>query len=140
MKNPIIVVLFALFASTSGFGAKAPLSDDQLNEQAAHVIRGTVLEIASKVQKSEIEVDFGSHTDRIFTITIKVESVLKGAGLKEGEEVIIEAWTPKRRLPPRAGLQGHQPIPEKGDEVTAYLVDSGGKLEPILPNGIEIHE
>ena len=38
------------------------------------------------------------------------------------------------------GLQGHEPIPEKGDTVKMYLLKNkkAKAYEPLLPNGIEI--
>jgi hypothetical protein len=38
------------------------------------------------------------------------------------------------------GLQGHEPIPKKGETATFYLTGGGKKpFEPITPNGIVIY-
>jgi len=85
------------------------------------------------------ENDFGIHRDTVFRIKVKVVKVSKGKGIKPDEEILIEAWKPALRLPPLAGLQGHDSIPQKGDEITVFLKRKKDKVrEPLLPNGIEI--
>ena len=65
---------------------------------------------------------------------------LQVAGVKMGQEILIEAWQPSTRIPPVSGLQRHEPIPEKGDGVKMYLLKNkkAKTYEPLLPNGIEI--
>jgi len=82
----------------------------------------------------------GLHRDRVYTIKLKAASVSKGTEVKVGQEILIEAWQPSARIPPVPGLQGHEPVPGKGDTVRMYLLKNK-KLkayEPLLPNGIEI--
>ena len=93
-----------------------------------------------KVQKSKIERALGLHRDKVYTIKLKVASVLKGAGVKVGQEILIGAWQPSTRIPPLPGLQGHEPVSAKGDTVKMYLLKNkkAKAYQPLLPNGIEI--
>jgi hypothetical protein len=122
--------------------AKAPLSKEQLEKEALHIVSGTVTAVTSKVQKSKHERAFGIHRDRVYTIKLKVTSVSKGTGVKEEQEIVVEAWQPSTRIPPLPGLQGHNPVPGKGDTVKMYLLKEKQtkRYEPLLPNGIDIQE
>ena len=68
--------------------------------------------------------------------------MLKGPSLKQGHEIIVQAWQPSTRIPPLPGLQGHQPIPAAGDTVKMYLLkpQQAKEYEPLLPNGINIQK
>jgi hypothetical protein len=67
-----------LLASSLSHAAKAPLSKEKLETQATHIVRGKVLEVSTKVEKSQIETYPGVHKDKIYTITVQVEGVSKG--------------------------------------------------------------
>ncbi len=126
-------------ATIPALAAVAPLSPAELKKQASDVVTGSVVEVTSKTQKSEIEKAKGIHHDRIYTIRIKVEAVTKGAGVKVGSEIEVLAWRPSTRIPPLPGPQGHESIPQKGDKAVFYLRAKGKKqFEPLLPNGIEL--
>ena len=140
MKQLIgIATIFAL-----GIGglqaAKVPMSQKELEKEASHIASGKVISVTTKVQKSKIERSLGLPRDKVYTIKLKVASVLKGTGVKVGQEILIEAWQPSTRIPPVPGLQGHEPVPEKGDTVKMYLLKNkkAKACEPLLPNGIEI--
>lgn len=137
-----LAVIAAGLGSSLVHAAKAPVSQADLEKGAVLVVSGEVIEVTSKDQKSEIETGFGWHTDRVFTITLKVGSVVKGDGtVKPGDEITVRAWRPVRRVPALPGLQGHVPIPAKGDTITVYVESIDGTIhEPFLPNGIEIHK
>lgn len=130
--------MVALAGSTS-HAAKAPMSEKSLNEKASHIVSGNVLEITSKVQKSTIETGIGVSRDKVYTITLEVTKVSKGADIEFGKTITIRAWQPHTRIPPRAGHQGHTPLPKKGDHATFFLSTNAKKVfEPLLPNGIAI--
>mgnify|MGYP002884047613 FL=1 len=120
--------------------AKVPMSQKELEKESNHIVSGKVISVTVKVQKSKIERALGLHRDKVYTIKLKVASVLKGAGVKVGQEILIEAWQPSTRIPPLPGLQGHEPVSAKGDTVKMYLLKNkkAKAYQPLLPNGIEI--
>ena len=134
-----ILTVFAL-GTVDLQAAKVPMSQKELEKESSHIISGKVISVTTKVQKSKVERVLGLHRDRVYTIKLKVTSVSKGTGVKVGQEILIEAWQPSTRIPPVPGLQGHEPIPEKGDTVKMYLLKNKKAIacEPLLPNGIEI--
>ena len=120
--------------------AKAPMSQEQLDKQSQLIVTGNVISMTSKVQRSKHERGFGIHRDRVYTIQLKVASVLKGTGVKKGDQIVVEAWRPTTRIPALPGLQGHVPLSDKGDMVKMYLLKNKQtkRHEPLLPNGIEV--
>ena len=134
-----IITVFAL--GTVGLqAAKVPMSQKELEKESSHIVSGKVISVTTKVQKSKIERSLGLHRDKVYTIKIKVGSVSKGAGVKMGQEILIEAWKPSTRIPSVPGLQGHEPVSGKGDMVKMYLLKNKKEkaYQPLLPNGIEI--
>ena len=120
--------------------AVAPHPPEEMFEEATHVVRGKVVALSSKTQKSKVERGLLIARDRIFTITVEVIAVEKGKDVKECDELSLEAWQPSTRFPPLPGPQGHQPVPNKGDLVKTYLFyDKNTKTyHPSMPNGISI--
>ena len=120
--------------------AKAPMSSKELEKESSHIVSGKVISVTTKVQKSKIERSLGLHRDKVYAIKLKVASVSKGSGVKIGQEILIEAWQPSTRIPPVPGLQGHEPVPGKGDAVKMYLLKNKKEkaYQPLLPNGIAI--
>ena len=136
-----LVGLLAL-AAFDASAAVAPHPPEEMMEEATHVVRGKVVALISKTQKSKHESGLLIARDRIFKITVKVTAVEKGKDVKEGDELTLEAWQPSTRFPPLPGPQGHQPVPDEGDLVKTYLLyDQKTKTyHPFMPNGIEILE
>lgn len=134
--------LVGLLASTAfdASAAVAPYPPEVMMEEATHVVRGEVVALTSKTQKSKVERGLLIARDRIFKITLKLTAVDKGKGAKEGDQLTFEAWQPSTRFPAMPGPQGHQPVPDKGDIVKTYLLyDKKTKTyHPFMPNGIEI--
>ena len=119
--------------------AIAPLSPEEKQKRSTHIVTGEVVEITSSAKKSEVEKAVGFHRDRIFRITLLVQSVAKGEAVAKGDRILILAWKPATRIPALPGPQGHEGIPEKGDQVTLFLkkVEDQEAFKPLLPNGIE---
>jgi hypothetical protein len=140
MKQLVGIITIFVLGVVDLQAAKVPMSQKELEKESNHIVSGKVISVTVKVQKSKIERAFGLHRDKVYTIKLKVASVLKGAGVKVGQEILIEAWQPSTRIPPLPGLQGHEPIPKKGDAVNMYLLKNKNvkAYKPLLPNGIEI--
>ena len=140
MKQLLGIVTVFVLGIVDLQAAKVPMSQKELEKEANHIVWGKVISVTAKVQKSKTERALGLHRDKVYTIKLKVASVSKGTGVKVGQEILIEAWQPSTRIPPVPGLQGHEPIPEKGDTVKMYLLKNkkAKAYEPLLPNGIEI--
>jgi hypothetical protein len=139
----IFLVGLLAFAAFDASAAVAPRPPEVMMEEATHVVRGKVVALSSKTQKSRrrsSRSDFLIARDRIFKITVKVIAVEKGKDVKEGDELSLEAWQPSTRFPPLPGPQGHQPVPNKGDIVKTYLLydKKTQTYHPFMPNGIEI--
>ena len=134
-----IAASILLLVSSHSHAAKAPLSEEKLETQATHIVRGKVLEVATKVEKSKIETYPGNHKDTIYTIAVQVEKVSEGDEAKEGGKITVLAWQPHTREPNPPGLQGHEVIPRKGETTTLYLTGGGKEaFEPITPNGVAV--
>jgi hypothetical protein len=130
-----------VLASSLVHAAEAPKSTEKLTTQATHIVRGKVIEVATKVGKSKIETSPGIHKDTIYTITVQVEEHSKGHDATKGERITVQALQPHTREPNPPGRQGHEPIPRKGEAATFYL--TGGEentFAAITPNGIRIEE
>ena len=140
MKQLLGIVTVFVLGIVDLQAAKVPMSQKELEKRSNHIVSGKVMSVTAKVQKSKVERALGLHRDKVYTIKLKVVSVMKGAGVKVGQEILIEAWQPSTRIPPLPGLQGHEPIPKKGDAVNMYLLKNKNvkACQPLLPNGIEI--
>jgi hypothetical protein len=146
MKN-IAKPLFAAFLVGSftlvafdASAAVAPHPPEEMMEEATHVVRGEVVALTSKTQKSKFGNGLVIARDRIFKVTLKLTAVDKGKQIKEGDQLTFEAWQPSTRIPAMPGPQGHQPVPDKGDLVKTYLLynQKTKTYHPFMPNGIEI--
>ncbi|MFP6899504.1 MAG: hypothetical protein VCA36_01090 [Opitutales bacterium] len=141
--KPLFAAFLVGLLALAAFDASAavpPRPPEEMMEEATHVVRGEVVSLSSKTQKSKVERGLLFARDRIYKITIKVSSVEKGSGVNAGDEVLVEAWSPSTRFPPMPGPQGHQPVPGKGDIVKTYLLynKKTKTYHPFMPNGIEI--
>lgn len=128
-----------LFSGSQIHAAEAPKSTETLATQATHIVRGKVLEVTTKVERSKIETSQGIHKDTVYTITVEVEDVSKGNNVSIGQRIAVKAWQPHTRKPSPPGRQGHEPIPKKGENATFYLTGGEEKtFAAITPNGIRI--
>jgi hypothetical protein len=115
--------------------AEAPKSPEQLREEASHIVTGEVTRIEIRSRYSEIEA--GSF-DYAILVSIAVEGVEKGEGVKPGEKLVAVCFRPKTRLGylQLISLQGHWPVPAPGQPVRAYLVRGRGTYSVVHPNGL----
>ena len=140
MKNYFKIVALIIFFPITVFSAVPPMDPKELNQRSDFVVTGKVIGVSSKISKSNVEKAIGIHIDKKFKVIIRIQSVLKGKGIKVGQEVIIRAWQPSVRIPPMPGLQGHDPMPDKGDSVKVYLhKKSENNYTALHPNGFKIN-
>jgi len=85
MRTIALITASLLLASSLSHAAKAPLPDEKLVAKATHIVRGKVLEVTTKVEKSKLETSRGVHKETIYTITVEVEVFSKGAMEKKTE-------------------------------------------------------
>lgn len=130
-------IVFGLLKTSEA--AKAPMSLAELDQKAELIVRGQVISVDSRTQKSQIETGIGIFRDRVFTLKVKVGEIKKGQGITEGETIEVRAWKPHVRVPSLPGLQGHESIPAPGEEAEFFLkAAKDGGYEPLLPNGIAL--
>ena len=77
MKFPALIILLCLVALMPLSAALAPKSQEELKEKSTHIIKGSVIEVTSEVKKSEVETGPIKHTDRIFSIKVRIAAVTK---------------------------------------------------------------
>jgi hypothetical protein len=119
--------------------AQAPQSPDQLRAGASHIVAGEVTGIETRCRFSEID---GGGLDDVIDFTIAVNHVEKGGGVRRGDKLVATGFRPKTRLGllQWMSLQGHSPLPARGEQVRAHLVADRGKYHVIHPNGFEAME
>ncbi|MEM7014045.1 MAG: hypothetical protein AAF585_21510 [Verrucomicrobiota bacterium] len=127
---------FFIGSLTIATAALPPREPGDLDKAATLIISAAAAEITTSTKGAL------GHTDTIFIIEAKVDSVSKGSGAKVGETIKIRAWQPKRRPGGGwAGPQGIDSIPGKGASFKAWLrKDDDGVWEPLEPNGILLME
>ena len=76
----LVTGLVALVTST-GWGAKAPMSEEARTKEAEHIVSGTVVALVSKFHQSTVEKGPGLGTTRN-TLTVLVDAVEKGEVIK----------------------------------------------------------
>ena len=130
----LVTGLVTLVTST-GWGAKAPMSKEARTKKAEHIVSGTVLALSSKFHESTTEKRPGTGIKR-FTLTVLVDAVEKGEVIKAKTKIEVKAW---RRSSMTPSLQGQDWVPKQGQRITLYLTSEDGKAyEPLLPNGMEL--
>ena len=139
MNINIAIIALVIVCPCAVFSAVPPMSPKELKESSDLVVTGKVIGVSSKISKSKVEKSLGIHRDKIFKVIIKVKTVMKGKGIKVGQEITIGAWQPSVRVPPIPGPQGNDPIPNRGDSITVYLhKKSENNYTALLPNGFKI--
>ena len=86
--------------------ALAPKSAETLEKNAVHIVTGRVVKVSSKNEKAVAEKSLGIHRDKVYTIKLKVESISKGKGIKQGDEIELKTWKADVRIPPLSRSSG----------------------------------
>ena len=98
--------------------AVAPHSKESMEqEKSTHVVRGKVVALSSKTQKSRrrsSRSDFLIARDRIFKITVEVIAVEKGKDVKEGDELKFRGMATLHPVSSFARASGASTCPKQG--------------------------
>ena len=123
-KFAFFFLFFAIAATI--FAEKIP----EKREDASHVIVGTVKEIYKS--------DNGEHTSYI--VLIKIETVEKGKGYKEGEFLYASCFKrkPIRTILLVPGTSGHKSVPARGERIRAFINKADGLMEGVYPEWYDL--
>jgi hypothetical protein len=129
-RTPLLITLvMTLFASTQTFAAKAPLSPDELDEQADVVMVGKV-----ERYRTDRRVMEGEERTQV-TLYVVVESVEKGDPGDVGRTMTVRCDRLTRMSPFMLPTHdGNESIPAPGSRAKFFL--AGGSA--LAPNGIEV--
>ena len=140
----VIAVLSVLFLTARATAERANLSPERLQEEATHVVTGTIKAVYSRDVETERQGRGTVETHSV--LEIEVDAVEKGGGIAPKDVIYARCWRVKTsgEGPPRPGASGHR-IPAEASRVRAYLArgtylptgqeDNG--LTVVYPNGIE---
>lgn len=136
MRNqlPLVSMLGLLWLNSTVMADKAPLSAEDLENEADVVVVATIEKIRIETEASQFE--GAGNWDWGIYLTFRVESVEKGRF--EGETLEARCFRIKSRRSAYEYLTpaGHYPIPETGTRVIAFLKRAGSSWDVILPNGL----
>jgi len=133
----ILTCSFVMNLATAN-AAIAPHTPKELEKLASMIVVGKSLEVSSKIR--EYRTSAGElYRDKVFTTTIKVEKVTKGAGIKVGDIITVENWTTHTRPKGLNGWQGLDHLPKEKQRYRLYLKAKKGKaFVPVFPNGMTL--
>lgn len=132
----VIGVVLALGQSPQTQAARAPWSPEKLLAESDIVVVAEVTEIEIQKERSRIERGFGNYDWAIY-LTLRVQEVEKGSRVTTHEDVVVRCFLIKTRKSSIEYLTrgGHDPIPEIGQTVRAYVQRDGDDYVVIDPNG-----
>lgn len=131
-----ICVATLLLLTLENLGAaRIPLTPEQLEAEASHVVVGMVraIEIRSEQSRNKRPGSF----DFAIYCRIAVNTLEQGEGVKPGDELVVRCFRGKTRLTMFQWFDhgGHRPIPKPGQPVRAYLRREGLAYHTVYPNG-----
>jgi hypothetical protein len=138
----------ALIAAPPAQAALPPLSTEELNQQATHIIVGKVKSISNR----EVSTDLGSNYE--FTAIVEVKRVEKGlltvelkhpnnpfvrllGVAKPGAKIEVNYWLAGKRPDGWVGHGGQHFNLSANSQVRLFLTTEDGKLHLLEPNGWE---
>lgn len=121
-----ILMLIAALSALPLLAALPPLSNDDLNTMAAHIITGRVVSVDRQLgQERE------GYRDDAFHIRIQLSQPASGS-LQAGDIVVVTTWQAAARPLGWAGPSGQYDIPRVGQDGVFYL---NADLVMLNPNG-----
>lgn len=129
--------LIAVLAATTDLRASlGPKSSTTLRAEAELIVVAEVLEIEVRSERSRVQTGFGNYDWRVY-VTLQVHEVEKGHTAVAGDKLIVECLVIKSRKRQTGYIdwESHDPIPETGQLVRAYLWRYDESYMVIDPNG-----
>lgn len=119
------------------FAAKAPLSINDLSDEADAIVVGEVVGTEVKKERARIERGFGNYDWAVYS-TVRVHEAEKG-DLAPGYDLIVRSFRIKSRTWSFGHLtaSGNHPIPGNGAQVRVYLLKKSDYWHAIHPNGYQ---
>lgn len=131
-----LALIAALCLHSTASAEKAPLSAEELVQEADAIVIATIEEIRIQSEPATFDRAFGNSDWGIY-LTFKVQSVEQGAVAGESLEARCFRTRTRRSLGEFATPSGHHPIPETGTLVKAFLQQRNGSWHVVLPNGLQ---
>ena len=132
-----LVGFLALAADASA--AVPPRSPEEMMEEATHVVRGEVVALTSKTQKSKYGGGLVIARDRIFKVTLKLTAVDKGKDpLDLPSECAAPPAPPAPPAVPEAPPTPARAAPEVGNPEEAVVEDSCDAAEGPTSGAFEV--
>lgn len=129
MRRLLAILLCTL--SMAAWAALPPLSDDDRQEEADHILVGQVHNVSAK------EVDVEDGTNLVYTLNFRVDGREKGS-LRPGLTLSITCKQTGKRPRGWAGPQGQNEIPREGQKVRVFVRETPeGTFKLLEPNGWE---
>jgi hypothetical protein len=134
MRNLLLSVSLCLLTAPAARGDKAPLSREELEQEANLIVVGRVDHLSIETVPARFEPGHGN-TDRVIDLRIRIEVVEKGTWTSD--HIQVRSFRAKSRAGLRSAMSpsGHRPIPDYGTQVRAYLCKTAEGWEALLPNG-----
>ena len=73
-----------------------------------------------------------------FQVTVRVEEVERGRGIKPGDQFVVSCFIWSRPVPGMVGASGHRSIPDIGDTIRLFAWRSGTKYEGNYPDWYDV--
>jgi hypothetical protein len=134
----VFATVTLLTASADLNAARAPRTSAQLRSEADLVVVAEVVKIEIQPERSRVETGFGNYDWGVYH-GLRVREVEKGDAAEPGEEIIARTFVVQSRKSQMEyfSLQSHNPIPETGQIVRAYLRKTDDTYAVLHPNGYE---
>jgi hypothetical protein len=123
MRHPIFAVLIIVLACSVLAVARGEIPAEH-RDKADYVVSGVVEAVYLQ--------DKGYYHHYI--VELRVDEVAKGKELKAGSTFYVSCFRRKADAPREPSASGHEPPPQPGQRITAFVRDSKGKHRAIYPN------
>jgi hypothetical protein len=134
MRTFLLSASLCLLAVPTVRAEKAPLTSEELEQEAELIVVGSIESLNIDVERSRYDPGLGNE-DWAIDARIKVAWVEKGTWTSDHIDARCFRAKSRASLQGFVSPSGHRPIPDRGTQVRAYLRESGAGWEVVLPNG-----